>query len=256
MTYTLKSKFGDYDRKEFGKKILIVLLFATVSIFVFIGLGKILAGFLSDILAPVVKFRTEVYSSLGRGLNFFAPKATLIEENEKLKEELFALRAELNNLSVNLEVESSNNFITSFPLSFPPTMPYDTILINVGQKKSVREGAKVFLPSNIEIGVIESTFENNSRVRLFSSAGIKTEAILAATGAVIELVGQGGGNFKAELPLSFDVEEGDVFILPGEERSVLAEVKSVKKDEASSFVYLLLALPVPINGNSILYVEP
>jgi cell shape-determining protein MreC len=163
-------------------------------------------------------------------------------------------KSENSELARRLELREPNYLSAAILLS-PPRTPYDVLIIDRGEYDGVVPEQKVLLGNRVALGAIESVRPNQSTVKLFSTPGKKTEAIVERTGEIVELEGQGGGNFKLEVPLGFDIKDGDLILLQGLPRRLLASVAQVKSDETSSFLTVFLQLPARLLGNSPIYVE-
>lgn len=248
---------------KLSKKIILVLLLACAFGLIFYFGKYRLSLPIINFFTPVIKTYDKVSSSVLLSLNIFKPKSNIVAENKVLKQRISELETEILNKEVLIgELSSSSQNSSeivgtrvSSPISFSPRTPYDTLIIDIGSEDGVVAGAKAFISDRIQIGVVETVYPNKSIVRLYSSSGIKTEAVLLRTGEVVELEGSGGGNFKLNLPTDFDIKEGDMFVSLGTHKSLLAETRSINEDENSSLVSVILALPIKINGNSKIYVE-
>jgi len=261
MTYLLKHKkikVNDY------KKVVKMAVFTIIlsSVFYFWS-GFFLPLFLK-ILVPVSTFSKKAGSNLEIALKLLEPKSTLISQNEILKRKLAMLEARIfdyeiiagENVFLREKLEFLNHdFTIANLLLVPPQIPYDTILVDRGESNGVLAGAVVLIRDRAILGYVEESYDNFSRVRMYSSSGIKTSAILEKDGTIVELLGMGGGNFLLEAPLDFNIRKGDIFLMPGKNRLVVAIVGSVKKEKTSSFTKVLLKVPHKISGNSTLLVQ-
>lgn len=263
MTTIYSQKNNRRSNKSGSKKIILGL--GAFLILLFFFFGKNLSGLSVQALAPAMRIYNRFSETISLSFNFLKPKENLLLENEALKERITELeaknlktRALVSEEEVLMQATSSSllqNAIQALPTSFPPQVPYDTLIIDKGERAGIKTGAKVFLYDRVEAGVVEEVYANFSKIRLFSSPGIKTEAVLERTGEILELTGQGGGSFEASLPASFDIKEEDLVVLPGLPRTIFAKTVSIKKDETSSLNSVFFSPPLKINGNSILYVQ-
>ena len=257
MAYITNLKVNNKKRKLPAGIILGLFLIAVFFIF-----GRSLSPLILKMFSPILKYYNGVTLSLSRGFRFLEPKSVLISENETLKKKINELEAQnigydilVSENDILSSISSGSQFITTFAISFPPRMPYDTILLDKGGNAGVREGAIVYLGERVMVGKIESISSSSSKMRLLSSSGIKTESIIMRTGAPVELLGLGGFNFRLELTKGFDVEVGDLIVLPSLPQVAIAEVVFVGDDNVSPFLRVLLTTPLPISGISPLYIE-
>jgi cell shape-determining protein MreC len=261
MIYLRSSKRNSW--RDYGKYI--VVLGATLiltSIFFLFRSG--LQSLSLNIFSPFLGAYRSVVENITLGSRIFVPDYELEKENVILTEEVARLRQNVRDLEIakleNDELQEKlllkkDNFLTASILLSPPRTPYDSIVIDRGEYDGVVLDQRVMLGDRVALGVIESIYPNQANVRLFSAPGKKTEANVERTGAIVELQGEGGGNFKLEVPLGFDIKENDLVLLPGLPRRLLASVAQVKSDETSSFLSVYLQLPAPLLGNSPIYVE-
>lgn len=270
MTYTPKNKFSNNysglrntPKRPLGALLAKIIGAGIVLFGLFFFLNNRLSGSAITLLSPVMKISGNISNNLSSAFSIFEPQTNLIAENnalkaevERLQEENLAYQAQISeNTILSVKTEDTPNMIDVLPLSFPPKVPFDTLIINKGQNDGLHAGDKVFLADRIEVGTVESVYSDSGRVTLFTSPGKKTESIFERTGEVVELEGYGSGTFKVQLPKSFDVQEGDLLVLPGLPRTIIAKVATIKRDDASSFITILLSAPIKINGNTLLYVQ-
>jgi cell shape-determining protein MreC len=238
-----------------NKKVFVLGIFLIIIFLIFRGFFSRISF---SLLSPAMKVYESFSSKFSFGLDLLRPKGSLVAENESLKRRIAEL--EMQNLEMGTQSEFGNlseeaGFVLVSPISFPPRVPYDTLVIDKGEDGAVKTGDKVYLAGRIIVGVVEGVSGKVSTVRLFTSSGIKTEAVLERTGEVVELEGVGGQSFVLKLPAGFDITPEDIFVLPGKERIVVAKVLSIEKDENSSFMKIFSSLPFKINGNTELYVQ-
>ena len=259
MIFNLKSKFENRQSSKFRERIFKILAIGCVLILIFFFLGSSISSVFIKIFSPGLNAYNNFKNNFSLGFSVFRTEQSLVTENVNLKERVTQLEVENLNLKAQISedkiITKREGFIETLPISFPPQMPYDTLLINKGSNDGIEAGSRVYIGDRIVVGSVESVYSNNSKVKLFTSYGLKTEAVLERTGEVLELNGLNSGNFKIELPLNFDIAEGDLLVLPDLPRTIVAKVFGLKKDEASSFVKVFLSTPIKINGNTILYVS-
>ena len=116
------------------------------------------------------------------------------EENEvaHLRSQLDAVRATLADRDLlyreNLELKSrlgrapEGKTLLAAVLLRPPGTPYDTFILDVGEKDGVALGDLVFAGGSVIIGKITEVYRSTSRTTLFSAPGQTHEALIFAEG--------------------------------------------------------------------------
>ncbi len=265
MTYLLKRRtIYRENNLENYKKIGGVIAFAALLGSIFYFWSGLFSPWFVKILVPVSDFFSRAAHNIELGLQLLEPKSSLIRDNETLRKKTVELEAKVLDyylltdentlLRENLNL-ASHDFALAAILLMPPKTPYDSLFIDRGKESGVFAGAQVLLRDRVALGYVEEVYQGLSKVRMFSSSGIKTSAILQRDGTAVELEGRGGGNFFLEAPLDFDVREGDIFFIPGSKRIVVAVADKVAREKTSSFIKILLRAPLPISGGSALLVE-
>ncbi|MFZ3016057.1 MAG: rod shape-determining protein MreC, partial [Minisyncoccia bacterium] len=140
-------------------------------------------------------------------------------------------------------------------LSKPNQSPYDTLIIDTGEKEGVLVGQRVFAFGNIPIGRITDVFPSSSKVVLYSNPGEKTDVVVSGKDIYLQAIGRGGGNFEMTLPRDFVLDLGTEIILPGITPYVLGTVATIISDPRDSFQKALLVSPVNIQEIKFVEVE-
>lgn len=233
-----------------------------VGSFIFLRAG--LQSLLFTVFSPFLRAYNSTVYNIKLGANYFVPDFKLQKENTELLEEITRLRqevfdhrvAELENDELRERLDmKKDNFLSAAILLSPPRTPYDTLIIDRGEYDGARVGHRILLGDRVALGIIENVSNNQSTVKLFSAPDSVTEVVVERTGAIVELVGAGGGNFKLDLPLGSDIAKDDLLLVSGLPRRAVAQVVEIKSDDATSFLNIYLQLPIPLLGNSPLYVE-
>lgn len=210
------------------------------------------ASILWRILNPVLAIRSETLVASGGFFGQFASNAELAKENSLLRAELASSTTLLTDRNFlyqeNLELKRrlghpiSSTATLASVLMRPPWIPYDTLTIDVGKDKGIRENALVSAGGSAYIGRIAQVYDTTSRVVLFSSPGQEYQALLRGT-IPIAIQGQGSGSLRGELPVGTEVAVGDTVLLPGIMPTFAGHVVAVRRSEGESFqtVYLQLS---------------
>jgi cell shape-determining protein MreC len=225
----------------------------------FLLLGGLLSFFDSAIISAVSRLwraENEATGVAGETMGYLRTKGSLIEENESLKERLASLELELSTLSLAsaenerllslLGRRASQGTLVASVLTYPPQSPYDLIIIDAGTREGVLPGSSVALPEGPEIGVVEEAMENFSRVKLYSTSGEITQAVLERTQTPVELLGSGAGNFKIVVPRDIPVEAGDRVLSAKLDAALLAVVEEINLEATDSFKDIFAKSPTNI----------
>lgn len=257
------------DKRRKEKQIIIACLCLGI-FFLFIiittSLGHVFGGIFMKIAKPFWQMQTGIENSFSNSTNAFKTKKALHDEIILLREkndEANALLYGMQALTVqNKQLQEilgrkseEQNLIVGAILAKPNRTPYDTLVIDVGNKHGITKGALVFAYGNIPIGRIQDVFSQTSRVTLFSAAGQITPIVLADSNVAGDLVGRGGGNFELILQRDIAIVENDVVYMPGFVIEPVAIVGSIISDLRDPFQKVLLTSPVNIQHLNLVEVE-
>ena len=202
------------------------------------------------------------FGRIGETLRF---KGSLVKENDSLKNELAAMQARLSERDMlareNEELKAAYgrsggaNFVLAAVLAKPPKSPYDTLVIDGGEQIGFAIGQTVYANGETPIGTIESVLADSAVVRLYSSAGEKTEVRLDPSSVDITLVGRGGGSYMANVPHELSVAEGSVAVSKGIDPSIIGKFEKVTSDSRDAFQTLVFSSPVNMSELSFVQVR-
>lgn len=228
-------------RDRIPKRVLIILAVFVLGLIFF----STFADFLIQAVSPLWRVENIVSQNTRSFASAVVSKKALVAENENLKERLVsteieraALAAEREKVAELMELlgrRPEERGLAAAVLVHPPQTPYDTLVIDLGSAGGARVGAKVSLPEGPAIGEVTEVWERVSRVRLYSSAGVETSAILERGDLPVALKGLGAGNFKFDLPREAAVERGDRIITPALDSRLLALVEETRSSPTDSF---------------------
>ncbi|MEI6296468.1 MAG: rod shape-determining protein MreC [bacterium] len=145
------------------------------------------------------------------------------------------------------------NITPAFVLSGPVTPPYDVILVDSGKNKSVKVGDIAIDSMGSMVGEVVEIYSETSKIRLFSSYGLKTSIIFGQSKTMIDIIGSGSGNFYVSMPSQYTVGVGDYALFPGNIVSTVAIVAVIEKKEGDAFKKIFLK--APFNIKEIRFVE-
>lgn len=197
--------------------------------------------------------------------SYLASKKSLMQENTELREKLDEAQLELLNHSVYkneneklkeiLGRKISANLLLAQILTKPNRSPYDIIIVDVGQGNNVVVGQKVFARGNIPIGEVAEVSRNTSRIKLYSTPGNETSAILEGSDIDVNLVGTGSGGFEIILPKDISVHVGQAILNKNIHSRTIALVEGIVSTDRDSFKKVLAKSPVNIQELSWVQIE-
>jgi cell shape-determining protein MreC len=155
------------------------------------------------------------------------------------------------NLALRTKIEDLEKFLGPIPgvpegvvagvLARPPQSPYDTLVLAAGSLDGVSVSMRVFAPGSVPIGEVESVSSHASRVTLYSAPGSKRAGWVGEARIPIELVGQGGGAFRATAPRDAGIEAGMIVYLTNGGALPIGTVSLVEADLSSPAAVLSIA---------------
>lgn len=257
------------DRKSKRKKVgkIVFGFFVLLIIFYFrVGIFKVFSGVLSPIFRPVLSSGNVVGEKINLVPSFFRSKGSFLEENQNLQNKLDSLSARLANynsiLDENIKLreilgrkKDGTSVVLGEILSKPNRSPYDTLVIDLGERHGIKAGDLVLALGAIPIGRVAEVLSSSSKVVLFSNWGKRTEAIVSGKDVFIQAVGRGGGNFEITLLRELILEKGEEILLPGGDARVLGIVEATISDPRDAFNKVLVVSPINIQELKFVQVE-
>ncbi len=211
--------------------------------------------FILSAATPLWRSENVVIRVIKKGFEHWQSRQNLVNENFILKEKVASLELEISALSAEVSQEElllaigrtgGVEGVIASVLVRPPQSPYDSLIIDAGSNAGVRSGAAAVTPEGIALGVVAEVYPKESRVKLLSSSGEKTEAILERHGVPVALEGKGAGNFRIVVPRETAVEVGDKVLTAGTPGRFVAVVGDVTLEATDAFKEVLAQTPVSI----------
>ena len=207
--------------------------------------------------SPLWSLKNSVTSFVTENINLLNSKEELIKQNLLLEQQIksseqnvalnYLLRKENDDLKNILDrKKGTQNLLLSSVLVKPFLSPYDTLIIDVGSSSGITINDKVLADGNTYIGYVSDVYDNTSKVVLYSSPGQKVKVLMGNNNVEKEAVGQGGGNFKVQLPRESDVKEGDSITFPSISTNIFGVVEKVEFKESDTFQSVLFKNPANI----------
>jgi cell shape-determining protein MreC len=192
-------------------------------------------------------------------------KSSLVTENKNLSNQILNLNAHYSNydelilenkeLKQSMGRASSTNYILAVVLSKPPSSPYDSVIIDGGERAGMQIGQTVYVNGNVPIGTINDVFLHTALVQLYSSPSQKMDARLDPAHIDVTLFGRGGGNFLVSVPHDLTVEQNSVIVSKEINPHVLGKLEKIISDPRDSSQTLIFSSPININQLSFVQVE-
>jgi cell shape-determining protein MreC len=190
----------------------------------------------------------------------FADARALARENRDLRDENDAIAIENRTLAERLADLTSllgtttpvADGIAAGVLARPPTVAYDTLIVNGGTDAGIAPGMAAYGPGGVPLGVVTETTRAHARVTLLSAPGMETDAWVGAGRAPIALKGAGGGAFAASVPQGAAIVAGDLVYVAGPGAIPVGRVARI--NEASSDPAVTLSIRPVANPFSITWI--
>lgn len=206
---------------------------------------------------PISAMYVSVGNKISFARSFIHSRASLIEENNKLRNDIENNQAKLLRFdTLSREYDQlllsygrspfAGSVLLGNVISKPPQSPYDVLIADVGSENGVVAGSQVYGVGGLPIGRVQETTKGTSKIVLFSSVGEETQVIDERTGSTITIVGTGGGNLETQVAQDLDISIGDNVTLPQFGGAVVASAVGVDSSVASSFKKILFRLPVNV----------
>ena len=186
---------------------------------------------------------------------FLYSKKALNAENEILKKENEALKAELQS-TVELE-EENTRLKESFGILDTEEFVFGSVVLRGGGSASlnkivvrvsseVKVGDSVYF-KKIPIGKVEEVNKNLATVILLSSPQNTFGVSIGDPSFESEAHGLGGGSFEVFVPKGVEVVAGDSVSIPSFGNNSFSKISDVSSDSADSFQRVLFSFPFNLN---------
>jgi len=250
-----------------GNFLRVLAIFLIILVFILtLNISNPVRSLVSEFLSPFFKTGNFFYNSLSQVSKFFSDKSKLIEENEKLLNEIENNRLDVINyesikyenqkLREELQIKPAGNFIAVPIIAKSPQIPLDSLFLDKGTEDGISNGDLVLIDERILIGKIVKVSKNKAVASLNSFAGVVSYGYIARTIEPIEIKGSGGGGIEAKVPIDFDIFAGDKIMVSSSLTYLAAIVGAVEEDRSSGFKNILMSLPVDVSKINIVFVQP
>ncbi|MCF7865031.1 MAG: hypothetical protein K9M11_00805 [Candidatus Pacebacteria bacterium] len=229
MSYLLRDK-----KKNTSKEVIRIVSIVLVLVLVYIFFSKPITTGLHSIQRGV-GYVFGYYDDTVRPISENTLIQSLKDENEQLKE------------IVGRKTEHDDRLL-SVILSRPPRIPYDSLIVDIGEDHDLSEGNLVYAEMDYIIGHIEVVNSNSSVVKLFSAPGEKIDVLVGSSTIPVVAEGRGAGNFYIKVPKNIPIAEGDQILVPGIRPIILGTAEHVDSSEGEAFSHIYFKLPVKLNA--------
>lgn len=230
MSYRLQSSRRKHTGRDFFR-VIIVLAVLAIAYFFFRG--------------PIASALHSVQKGVGYVFGYYDETVRPMSENSLLQ----SVRLENDQLKEMLgRKPEHDDRLLAVILSRPPKVPFDSLVIDVGEDHDINPGDLVYGEMDYLIGHVDAVYAKSAVAKLFSSPGEKVDVLLGSSTTPVVAEGRGGGNFYIKVPKNIMVLEGDQIIIPGINPVVLGTAEKVDSDEGEAFSYVYFKLPVLLNS--------
>lgn len=238
----------------------ITLIFAAIAVVFIMGIEWLAPQFFPGLFTSIARPFWITEFSIESG-SLSSPSA-LLAENESLRRQLADdavrlasyqdLQHQNDDLKALMGRASTTSRILAAVLIRPPHSAYDEFIIDAGEDKGFSSSSIAYAPGNVPIGMISEALQDTSTVVLFSSPGQRSDVLIGPSHISATAIGQGGGQYSAQLPQAAKVSEGDEVIAAGQSASISAAsapmgvVSAIIRDPTQPFETVLFAPPINI----------
>lgn len=262
----------DRGRVSSVSYLFVAILIAMVFYFWYPVFLSVFSRFALGVSYPFWKVQGYIVEKMSSALINFEEKKTLEERNKYLLKRFESVKyailekelIEKENIELKkilgrsnpLDDEKNKRNLLAYIISGPVTPPYDVLILDIGIDGGVSVGDLVLGGNGYLVGEIVEIYNKTSKVRLHSSYGVKTPVLIGENKTTMEILGVGSGNFVVQIPKDFLVEEGDLALMPGEDPTIVAEVKKIEGKDGEMFKRAYLFSPFNIRElHSVLVVK-
>lgn len=181
---------------------------------------------------------------------------------EELENQIALLNSQISVLKDNEGVvkedvtkDKAKSNILLYPVAQDITKIYSTILFSKGFKDGVVSDAVVYLRGRQAVCVIKDIHSDSSLCKLLSFSGNEVDGVTSITKESISLIGDGGGNYIANVPKESNFTLGESVMYKSDQTMYLGNIVDIKNDPQDTFakVYIRGAYN-PLKSN-IFYVD-
>jgi cell shape-determining protein MreC len=259
MTRRGQNKFTSYRERNFRNyrsrilTILVIFVVALGGCFIAIGPKRTISA-IASIGTSIFKAKRSLGQNMNDGLDLSRSKSSLISEKNELAEKVKNLEVQLATLPTIMDENAkltemlarkteATQLIMARILAKPSQSVYDTLVVGAGSDDGVVVGAKVLARGDVPIGIVDESDFKTSKVKLYSTSGEITKAVIVGKDIFIDLLGQGGGTFQTTLPRDIVIEKGTT-VATLDTGATIAIMEETLADSRDPFQRILFRSPV------------
>lgn len=213
-----------------------------LGLFVLVLIFGMLRMFLPSALValgtPLWATGSALSAGVGNVSGFFANKPSLLEERDRLLSENAALYAKSATLEAQVadltrllgDRTEAGSGVLAGVLARPPVSPYDTLIVDQGERADVSVGMRAEGPGGMPLGTVESVSGGSARIILYSAPGKETESWIGEARIPVTLVGESAGAMSAVVAREAGIVPGDLVYVAGSGARPVGTVLSVAND--------------------------
>ena len=154
---------------------------------------------------------------------------------------------ENNELRSQLAVGTTTRFLARV-IARPPQLPFDALQIDRGALHGVREGAVVYAPGEVPIGLVVRVYDDTALVQLNTSAGVESTVFVIGPDIYTNAVGQGGGVMRVEVPQGIFLEVGNLVVVPALGEGIFGAIESITSVPTEPVQHAFVTIGTPIRS--------
>jgi len=232
---------------KIGIPIVVVLLVVCTPIMSWLlGSGHVLAK-------PFWWLSQSIGTTVHSAVQNLASKKGLVRDINDLRSEVARLQAvDAENRFLRSENDELQTLLGGTPESHkgllarvlvrPPQTWYDSLVVDRGERDSVRVGDRAYAYGTMPIGVVVGVSSATATIELYSAASRQTYAILIPGNVPVVADGRGNTELHFEVHRDVTVDEQSTVILP--DGQLLAAVESIQFDPRDPFRSVHAVMPV------------
>lgn len=221
------------------------------------GVSKYIVKISINAARPLFYIQRNSLSLWEKTTVYFKTKKELASLNKNLQEENLEFKVRLekteflekenNALLEIIGKKDQKEFLVAYVMFRPPSLKFDTLIIDRGKKDGVKTGMKAVAYDNVILGEVEQVFEHISVVKLLSYYGNNLNVLLEKSGIFVDALGKGGENFEIILGKELDIQENETVLMPGVNNFVIGKITKVEKEENMPFQKIYFRFPLNLN---------
>lgn len=229
MSYLQRDKKRNTAKEVFRIVVIVIVLMAVYGLF----------------LKPIATGLHSVQRGVGYVLGYYDDPVRPISENTLIQ----SLKNENEQLQEMLgRTTDHDDRLLSVVLSRPPRVPYDSLIIDIGEDHDLHPGDLVYAEMDYIIGHVEVVNSKSSVVKLFSAPGEKIDVLVGSSTIPVVAEGRGAGNFYIKVPKNIPIADGDQILVSSIHPVVLGTAEHVDTSEGEAFSHIYFKLPVKLNA--------